>query len=69
MSILTEFLTGRKGAPEEPSPGITFIMFGPSDWNDRTKQYEQGYKLNAYVARACNLYAVRVSSVDPIAYD
>lgn len=69
---LTDFLLRGRHDPSDPSMqnvGVVILNGGASDWSSQDTQYEQGYKLNAYVARACNLYAVRVSSVDPIAYN
>jgi len=60
-----------KQAPQ-PVDDVTIGFFGSGDtapdWTSRDTQYRQGYMLNAFVEEACELYAVRISSVDHIIY-
>lgn len=57
--------------PQQTDDSIV-LCFGASSSDDLTSasaQYSQGYKVNPYIRRACDIYGVRVASIDPILYD
>lgn len=75
MSSFKDFLPWTKKVAPVPievtngTIGIFHLGNTGLDWTSQETQYGNGYCLNAYVARACNLYAVRLSSVDHIVYN
>jgi len=72
MSSLIDFFHfSRKSAeipPDRTDLRVIVLNQTNLDWSSRDTQYTKGFCLNAYVKRACDLYAVRLSSVDPIVY-
>lgn len=72
MVSITDFFSARKGEDGKPEDvGMAVLTLGGDgrDWTNRDTQYSQGYMMNPYVRQACDLYGVRLSSVDHIAYD
>lgn len=74
-SIIADIFT--KSAPTLPEPpapqdaGVGVFHLGEtvSDWKNPQTQYSEGYLINPYVRQACDLYGVRISSVDHQAYN
>jgi len=75
MSTLTDLFRFTRKSAEPPLPqegqglGILLLNSTNLDWSSQETQYANGYCKNAYVKRACDIYAVRVSSVDHIVTD
>lgn len=75
MSIVTDLRDLFSVRPPEPtavtdaSLDVFSTIPGNLDWKDRTTQYREGYLINPYVRQACELYAVRLSSIDHVVYN
>ena len=75
MSIVTDLRDLFTPRPPEPngvsdvSLGIFTTSQGCLNWTDPFTQYSQGYLVNPYVRQACELYSVRLSSVDHVVYN
>ena len=75
MSIVTDLRDIFSPRPPEPngvsdvSLGIFTTSQGCLNWTDPFTQYSQGYLVNPYVRQACELYSVRLSSVDHVVYN
>lgn len=71
MNMFNLFKKSATPTPPANEGGLAMFLMGGGDldWNTKSTQYNEGYKRNAFVREACELYAVRLSSIDHIAYD
>jgi len=72
MSMFNFNFLRKSDTPETPKGdcglGVFLLANGELNWKDKSTQYSEGYVRNAFVREACELYAVRLSSIDHIAY-
>jgi len=75
MNMFNLLFNRKSGSPANPQAdpylGLGMFLMGGTglNWEEKSTQYNEGYKRNAFVREACELYAVRLSSIDHIAYD